>query len=196
MRLAWGAALTAMMVMGATDYAAAARVSTSTKTYSISGKTGDQLLKSMNRRGPKHGFLSRAIAQTAYQIDWDVQIGVERGNCRLRRATPIMKMTYTYPQPSDSLSPEMRRRWNTFMVGVRKHELQHGAYATQMANAAERSLRGIRVANDPTCRKTTALMKQRVQAVYETYEAKQIVFDQREHRRNGNIHRLINQLTR
>lgn len=196
MRFPWRAVLATTLLLGAAEFAVAANVRTTTKHYAIGGATGDQLLKSMNRRGPKHGFLSRAIAQTAYQIDWDVKIGLEGGNCRLRRATPNMKMTYTYPQPSDNLSPAMRGRWSRFMVGVRKHEAQHGTYARQMAGAAERSLRGLRVANDPTCRKTTALMRKRVQDIYEAYEAKQIVFDQREHRQNGNIYRLIQQLTK
>lgn len=80
------------------------------------------------------------------------------------------------------------------MAGVRKHEQRHGRYAVRMVNAAERSLSGMKTANDPNCRKLGAEIKRRVSSVYETYEAKQIVFDRREHRENGNIHRLIKRL--
>lgn len=194
MRLAWGAALAAGAILCATGIAGAASISTTTKTYAISGKTGAGLLLSMNKRGPKHGFLTRAIAQTQYQIEWDVKLGVQNGACTVTRARPRMAMSYTYPQPSENLTPDLRRRWNRFMVGVRAHEQQHGRYATQMVNAAERSVRGVRVPNDPNCRKASALIKKRVANIYEDYEAKQIVFDKREHRENGNIHRLIQRL--
>lgn len=194
MRLAWGAALSGVVLLGATNLAVAAAISTTTKSYGISGRTGTALLQSMNKRGPKHGFLSRAIAQTQYQIEWDVKIGADRGTCRLARATPHIRIAYTYPQPSERLSPDLRRRWDRFMAGVRKHEQQHGRYAIQMVNAAERAVRGVRVSNDPNCRKAGAEIRRRVQAVYEQYEAKQIVFDRREHRENGNIHRLIRRL--
>lgn len=196
MRLAWGAALAATVVCGTGNLASAASISVETKTYAIAGNTGMTLLQSMNKRGPKHGFLSRAIAQTQYQIKWDVKTQARNGTCFLTRATPRMDMTYTYPQPSEKLPPDLRRRWNTFMAGVRKHEQQHGRYAIQMVNVAERSIRGVKTPNDPNCRKTGAYIKKRVAEIYEEYEAKQIVFDHREHRDHGNIHRMVTKLAK
>lgn len=191
MKLAWSVAL-GLAGLAATDLpAAAASIAVTTKTYPVAGRSGEDLLRSMNKRGPKHGFLSRAIAQTQYTIEWDVKVDTQGGACRLRRAAASMKLSYTYPQPSDALTPAMRRKWNTFMVGVRKHEEHHGTLARQMVDRAERSVAGLRLPDDPGCRKTTALVKQRVAAVYLEYEAKQIVFDKREHREGGNIYRLI-----
>lgn len=197
MQLAWGAALTGLIVLGATGIAdAAGSVSVGNKTYAVSGKTGAAMLSSMNRRGPKHGFLSRAIAQTQYRVDWDVKFKIKNGSCVVARAHPRMKILYTFPEPSDAISPDLRKRWKVFMVGVRKHEEQHGRFARQMLAAAERSAYGVKVPGDATCRKTGAEIKRRVASVYEEYEAKQIVFDRREHKQNGNIHRLIKVLTK
>jgi predicted secreted Zn-dependent protease len=171
-------------------------ITVKTKTYGIGGKTGKDLLLSMNRSGPKHGFLSRAIAQTQYKTNWDVKIEVDEGTCRLIYARPSLAITYSYPRPSDNLSPAMRKRWQVFMAGVVKHEEQHGRYAIQMIRTAEKAVAGIRFANDPQCRKAGAEIKRRVARIYENFEAKQVVFDRREHKDNGNIERLIRRLVR
>ncbi len=42
--------------------------------------------------------------------------------CRVVRAQPVLSITYAYPQPGRSMSPEMTRRWQRFMVGVKQHE--------------------------------------------------------------------------
>ena len=191
MKLAWSVALGVAAVTATDLPAAAASIATTIKTYPVAGRSGEELLRSMNKHGPKHGFLSRAIAQTQYTIEWDVKVDTRGANCRLQRARAIMQMTYTYPKPSSNLTPAMRRKWDAFMAGVRKHEENHGTLARQMVNRAERSVAGLRVANDPNCRKTTALVKERVAAIYLEYEAKQVVFDKREHREGGNIYRLI-----
>lgn len=165
-----------------------------TRTYSISGDTGEELLASMQRKGPRHGFLSRAIAQTAYTVKWDAKVATDGKSCRVIRAKPILDMTYSFPEPSERLSPQMRPRWATFMVGVRKHEGQHGAMARAMVRAAESAVKSVRMADDPDCRKTGREVKLRADAIYETYEARQRAFDMREHRDKGNIERLIRAL--
>ena len=50
------------------DANAAVSIKIKTATYPISGKNGIDLLDAMDRRGPKHGFLTRAIAQTSYTV--------------------------------------------------------------------------------------------------------------------------------
>ena len=60
------------------DADASVSIKTKTATYSISGKDGNALLDAMDRRGPKHGFLTRAIAQTSYTITWDDRLEGER----------------------------------------------------------------------------------------------------------------------
>ena len=52
--------------------ARAASVESKTVTYPISGSNGSELLDAMDRHGPKHGFLTRAIAQTSYTITWAI----------------------------------------------------------------------------------------------------------------------------
>lgn len=173
---------------------AADKVSIKTKTYSISGKTGAELYASMVRYGPRHGLLSRAIAQTSYKVDWDAKLVADAGVCRVAAAKPTLALTYAYPKPSSDLSPVVRQRWAKFMVGVRKHEETHGRLARQMVAAAALSVKDLQTAGDPTCRKTRAEVKRRASKVYALYEAKQIQFDKAEHRDRGNIDGLIRSL--
>lgn len=162
-----------------------------TKHYSIAGSTGLQLYASMVKRGPRHGFTSRAIAQTAYTVEWDAEVQSVAGSCRVVAARPTVSITYTYPKLAGAVSPGLQKRWNRFMAGVRKHEEKHGRIARQMVDEAVRSVRGLKMAGDPNCRKTRAEIKRRAKQTYTRYEAQQVLFDKVEHKDGGAIDRLI-----
>jgi len=183
--------VTAAAMAAGTALAGAEQVKVKTRTYAVSGANGADLYQSMVRRGPRHGFVSRAIAQTSYTVEWQAEVVSSANACRVVRAQPVLSITYTYPQPSRSMSAEMRGRWQRFMTGVKKHEEKHGAIASEMVRAAEASVKGLRVKNDPSCRKTRVEVKKRADKIYAAYEARQIAFDAREHRDGGNIDRLI-----
>ncbi|MGE0283178.1 MAG: DUF922 domain-containing protein [Rhizobiaceae bacterium] len=175
----------------ATTIAAAEQVKVNTKTYTIAGANGAELYQSMVRRGPRHGFVSRAIAQTSYTVEWQAEVVAAGRSCRVVRALPILSITYTYPQPSRPLSSAMSRRWQRFMAGVKKHEQRHGSIAREMVRAAETAVKGLKMDNDPGCRKTRVEVKKRADKIYAGYEARQLKFDAAEHRDGGNIDKLI-----
>lgn len=180
------------LALCATAANAGERVKVNTKFYSINGATGAQLYSSMVKRGPRHGLTSRAIAQTAYQVNWDAEVQpLANGTCRVVNAKPAISITYTYPKPAERLTAGVQRRWSRFMAEVRKHEEIHGRIARQMVAEAVREIRGLKYADDGSCKKTRREMKRRADAVYAKYEAKQIAFDKAEHRDSGNIDRLI-----
>ena len=170
---------------------AAGGVTSKTTYYSIPGANGMQLYLSMVKRGPRHGLLSRAIAQTSYRVAWDAQVEWANGVCRVTSARPTLSITYAYPKPTERISPQVKARWNRFMAGVRRHEETHGRLARQMVDAAYKSVRGLKIAGDTSCRKTQREMKRRANATYALYEARQVRFDEVEHRDGGNIDRLI-----
>ena len=159
--------------------------------YEIAGKTGAALLEAMERRGPKHGFLTRAIAQTRYSVGWDMMWAERNRTCRVKKADARLSMTYTFPLLTGDVSPQLRKRWTRFMKGVVKHEETHGTIARQMVRAAELSIAGLATSNDPACRKARAEAKRRVEKVYAQYERRQILFDLKEHGEGGNVERLV-----
>ena len=197
MRLAWASVL-ALSACAASACAAIAdvKVTEARKSYAIAGTTGAALLDAMDRKGPKHGFLTRAIAQTRYSVSWTIEWGETSSACRVKTADGELAITYTFPRAEGPLSPDMKRRWDKFLVGVRKHEEMHGALARQMVKAAERSVARLTIRNDPGCRKSRTEVKRRMAAVYADYEARQIRFDQKEHREGGRVEGLIAGLTR
>lgn len=172
---------------------AGAKVLVKTRTYAVAGDNGVALVKAMDRSGPRHGFMTRAIAQTSYTVDWNLQVRTTHKTCRLARAVPTLHLTYTFPKAS-ALSPGLSKRWKRFLAGVHRHEKMHGRIATQMVNAAARSISGLTVANDPTCNKARREARRRIDAVYARYEAKQGAFDKREHADGGKVEKLVDAL--
>ena len=172
------------------------RVTEKTGSYAISGRSGAALLDAMDRRGPKHGFLTRAIAQTRYAMSWRIEWGESSRSCRVRRLDGTLAITYTYPRVTGRLPGGLHRKWSRFLAGVQKHEQVHGRLARQMARAAEKSVGRIEVANDPGCRKARLEAKRQMSAVYADYEARQLGFDSKEHRSGGPVEHLIEELIR
>jgi predicted secreted Zn-dependent protease len=162
--------------------------------YEVTGQSGTALLDAMDRRGPKHGFLTRAIAQTRYSVGWNIVWAQKNGACRVKQANARLSMTYTYPVLDGDVPLHLRKQWVRFMKGVVRHEETHGNIARQMVSAAERSVSGLAFANDPACRNAKAEAKRRVDRIYAKYEMRQVIFDRKEHGEGGNVEALVTAL--
>ncbi|MDX8481189.1 DUF922 domain-containing protein [Mesorhizobium sp. VK24D] len=191
MRLAVLTCLVAMGALCAPQASAGTRVLVQTHTYDIAGNSGAALIEAMDSKGPKHGFMTHAIAQTAYTVDWELGVVQDQGSCRIRQANGTLNLTYTFPRVASLVTPALKKRWNQFFAGVRAHEETHGRVAREMMRVTERSITGITVADDPSCYKTRSEARRRIQAAYAEYEAKQNAFDAREHRDGGHVEHLI-----
>jgi predicted secreted Zn-dependent protease len=191
MRLAAWILAGALGVLTAGGAVAGVKVSVETNTYSISGRTGEELIRSMDRRGPRHGFTARAIAQTRYVVGWEFEWAMQGRTCRLRDATGTLDVTYSYPKLTGVATRDLKRRWDRFLVGVYAHEEMHGRIARDMVRAADKSLKGLSARNDPNCRRAATEAKRRVEKVYAIYEAKQAEFDRREHKDGGNVENML-----
>lgn len=189
----WASIVCVGLALGATSADAGTRVSARTQSYEISGKTGAALLDDMDRRGPRQGFLTRAIAQTSYSLSWTIEWAETRSACRVSSVDGVVDITYTYPA-AKGLSPALERRWNRFLSGVRRHERVHGDIARQMARAIERSVSRVYVGDDRGCRKARAQTKRIMAEITDDHEARQRRYDLREHREGGAVERLIDQL--
>ncbi|TIX22839.1 DUF922 domain-containing protein [Mesorhizobium sp.] len=193
MRLAVLAYLVAIGAVCGSAQAASAgtRVLVMTRTYDITGITGLALMQAMDHKGPKHGFMTHAIALTGYTVDWDLDAGQDNGVCRMRRANGTLNLFYTFPRVASTATPALRKRWTRFFAGVRAHEETHGRIAREMMRATERSISGLRIADDRSCDKTRREAQRRIKATYAAYEAKQLAFDAREHRDGGRVEHLV-----
>ncbi|ETA72103.1 MULTISPECIES: DUF922 domain-containing Zn-dependent protease [Mesorhizobium] len=190
--------LTCLVAIGALfapQASAGTRAVIQTLTYDVTGSSGAALVDAMDRKGPRHGFMTHAIATTAYTVDWDLDAGQGNGFCRIRGVNGTLNLSYTFPHLAPPATPALKRRWNRFFAGVRAHEETHGRIAREMMRATEKSITGLRIANDPSCYKARREAQLRIRAVYAEYEAKQNAFDRREHSSGGHVEHLIAALT-
>lgn len=193
------AVLTCLVMFGglcgiAPEAEAGTKVVVTTRSYDIAGTTGAALVEAMNRKGPKHGFMTRAIADTAYVVNWNLDVDRDGGVCRLRGADGTMELTYTFPRLASPPTAKLERRWRRFLAGVYAHEHHHGQIAKAMMRATDKSIAGLALADNWFCTATHREARRRIDAVYAQYEAKQNAFDAREHRDGGHVDRMVRAL--
>ena len=178
-------------VVLASTIAARADVSVKTKYYDIKGKTGLELFYDMNRKGPRHGFLTKAIAQTQFKTDIKGDLVHSNGVCRTKGAEMVMQITYVYPRPVDKLDSSLARRWKKFQASNIVHEETHGRLAKKMVADVNRTMRGFKLADGQSCRKANAMLMKDLSRIIVAYNKSQVDFDKREHRDNGPVEKSV-----
>lgn len=165
------------------------------QTYPITGDSGVDLYASIGERGPKIGKEVRAIAHTNFKLTWTRDYRPQPdGACTLVSARPKLIITYTLPKPASTLSPELRKKWDVFFAGVRKHELVHGVIITDMVKEIERVSVGLSVANDPQCAKIRTELTAKLGEISKAQQKRSSDYDRMEMSEGGNVHQLILQL--
>ncbi|MGH6805642.1 MAG: DUF922 domain-containing Zn-dependent protease [Ensifer adhaerens] len=160
-------------------------------SYAISGQTGAELYASIGERGPKVGGLVRAIAHTDFKLTWTRKYEPQGNACTLVSATPKLIITYTLPKPSRPLQGAMAQNWETFVSGVRRHELVHGDFIKDLVKAIESTSVGLSVDADPNCRKIRTELTRRLGELSVAQRQRSRDFDRVELSDGGNIHQLI-----
>lgn len=192
MRLFWSAAMGLMAAMASVGVTHGKPIiKEKTEFYAIRGYTGVELLPDMNRRGPRHGFLRKAIAQTRYTATPRGDLVHRDGVCRAEGAGIRLDMTFVYPKPSHRLPPDLDRRWRIFQADNIRHEQVHGRIARQMAVELDRVLAGFSMKDRSGCWRSFRRLKAQTEAIYSRYEKMQNEFDAREHRDGGAVEKSV-----
>ncbi|MDP3896787.1 MAG: DUF922 domain-containing protein [Mesorhizobium sp.] len=173
----------------------APKISTKSTKFDVSGATGAAILQDLDRRGPKHGFMTRAIAQTRYTMNSEADWKHDGTNCVVTRPLVRLDITYIYPNLAGPVPPALRARWHGFMASVKKHEETHGRIARDMAVAAEAAIGQMKVKDGKSCGRFHAEMKRKVASIVAEYEQRQRSFDAVEHKDGGHIQSIIKKLT-
>lgn len=179
--------LLVVLAVPAADALAAPRITTKTQYYAISGKTGVELIRQMNRKGPRHGFLRKAVAQTRYSVKSESEFVHKDGICRTHKAGARMKVTIVYPRISNTISARLKSKWAYFMKDTVRHEEAHVRIATEMVTVLDRKLRRFAMKDRSNCRNAARRLRREVQSIYDEYGKKQKDFDAREHRKGGPV---------
>jgi predicted secreted Zn-dependent protease len=161
------------------------------QAYSVAGKTGAELYASIGERGPKVGNAGRAIALTNFKLTWTRKYEPQGNACVLAVARPKLIITYVLPKPAQRLPAPVARNWDTFISGVRQHELVHGDLIKDMVKKIEAVSVGLSVADDPKCQKIRTELTARLGELSRAQRQQSRDFDRAELSNGGNIHQLV-----
>lgn len=125
------------------------------KYYNVTGKTGRQLFRSIDRRGPKLSRNNHAIATAAYKHRFkNVKTAVKGSNCVVTSADLHVQIVYTYPRWRNRkrASAKLRKTWDQFMARVEKHEKSHGRIYREYARQLHKLMHGLKGRTSKGCK--------------------------------------------
>lgn len=189
------AAMAGGMLLAISQADAEPRITFAFEEYQVSGRTGAEIMTQIHRKGPRHGPMSRAIAQTRYGLDYGYRTEQAEGACRVAMPWVHLDIIHVYPQIPSETGPELRARWETFMQGVRAHEKGHADLAVEMARAAEIALQSFRQPASAGCARLKRDVDRMIRRIFATFERRQALYDRIEHRQDGPVARIIARLT-
>jgi len=116
-----------------------------TKFYTVKGRTGRDIYRSIGLRSKRGSGIQHAIATTTSSISVkNVKTAVRRSRCVVVSADVRLKLTYRYPRwKARGASKKVRSAWANFYKHALKHEKVHGniskKYAKRMHTALLRT---------------------------------------------------------
>ncbi|MEL6752303.1 MAG: DUF922 domain-containing protein [Pseudomonadota bacterium] len=170
-----------------------------TKTYTISGKNGQELSRSIVKKGLKAVNTRHAIATTQTRLRIrNVKTAIRRNRCVVTDVDVDLSLTYTYPRWVDrnKASPRIRKAWDKFYAQVVRHEEQHGRIAKDFARDVSKLVKRAsgRVSRD--CKDFGLTQRRKLERAASRSARRHARFDRREGRAFSRVRRLQRSLLR
>jgi predicted secreted Zn-dependent protease len=149
-----------------------------TNYYTVTGSNLREIRHSMDRSRPrKDGQAFDGL--TAWQIQWQMNLMSNRGECRCASFTTRTSITMTLPRwaaPTNAPAT-VRSAWQRYIRALEQHEVGHGQFA--LAAAAEMHKRIKDAGTDPSCEDLRNTVNGMARAVMEEFRQKEREYDQR-----------------
>lgn len=159
--------------------------------YRVSGNSGIELYRSIGENGPNVG-VGRVIAYTDFKLLWSRDYRPQPdGSCKLVTARPSLTITYRLPKASGDMSAATKRKWETFIDGVTRHEKVHGEFIVDLVKAIEAVSVGLSAPADPKCQKVRAALQGKLGPLSDEQRRRSRDFDRVEMSDGGNVHNLV-----
>lgn len=170
------------------------------KYYTVTGKTGVDLYKSMVKNGPDHGGNKRnVLASTSFKFDFKNDAFTIRGNrCILTNLDIVVDVTYTYPRwrGSKSASAATRKAWKNFEKAAVIHEKEHVKITRKFAKDYEKALMKSRRKASDDCAKQTVGELFRTSYQIRKHERLHKRFDKRDLGKRGRGYKALLELVK
>ena len=180
-----GFALTALLAWSvATPADARVRVKERTTFYSVSGKDGRAIYRSIRRRGPA-ARRGHAVASTTTRTTVrNLRAGVRGRRCVIESFDVDIDITYRLPRwrGDRRASRRVRRAWKEFAARARRHENEHGRISKLYAKRLERALRRVSDGVSRGCRNFERKALRTFEKVQQDADRRHARFDRREGR--------------
>lgn len=168
-------------------------ITSSTRYYTIAGRSPPEFANEMSRRGPYSSQHRRRVWATAARtMRYQIERRRKGGRCRITRAKVWMKIDYTLPKlRKRGVRASARRSWTKMYKILSSHEKVHGRYYTQLARTTHASLRKLRPAR--SCRSldvAAARLVKRLSAQNQAINDRFDRTDQRNYRRMERIYSM------
>ena len=169
-----------------------------TRYYTVSGKTGAQLLASIGRRGSRGAGARHAIATTQIAMQTKVKPVIRGSRCVYANTTVILNLTYRYPRWKGErrASPRVRKAWKQFLARVVAHERNHGRIAKKYAARIDREFRRTSRSVRSGCADRGGRQARRFARLMAAHDREHRRFDRRESRASARVRRLQRALGR
>ncbi|MGI9372201.1 MAG: DUF922 domain-containing protein [Hyphomicrobiales bacterium] len=161
------------------------KVSTSYKSYSVPGKSAQQLFAHMSRYGP-HANGAPALATTAANFSHGAKLRRGKG-CKLTSYQVSMKFVITLPKARNksAMPPKLRKRWGQFAAHAKWHEQQHRKIWIRCARKIEKRVRALRPQR--SCETAWAKARDIASQELERCDVKHAAFDRKESKRASKL---------
>ncbi|MEE9376271.1 MAG: DUF922 domain-containing protein [Rhizobiaceae bacterium] len=168
------------------------RISERTKYYSVSGRNGKQLFKSIIRRGPKLKSTGHAIATTRTKIDIkNVKVAIKGRRCVVK-ADVRVSLLYTFPKwrGNKRASKKLKGNWDKFFHQVKRHEATHGRISREYARQLHKKINRLTGRVSKGCSDFGRRSKRSIRLIQKSFLNRHRNFDRREGRSSARIRRL------
>ncbi len=189
----------AMALLPVFQVQAKVTVSERVKYFKISGKTGKQLFKQIRRRAPAELRRKNWMAATYASYNFkNMKIGVKGDRCVITSSNIHLKLTYHYPKWSGNKgsSKNVRKHWDMFSKGLKRHEKVHGRIYREMLQAIDKEVRAIRGNSSDDCRRYVKAIERKITAIEKRYDRKQDAFDRKENQSRSQISKIETALSK
>ncbi len=128
-------------------------VKSKTDYYLVSGKTTDQIRSSINRNTPVHENGTIYDARTDWFVEWNFLWNQSNASCTITKIRTEVNIQFILPklQTLGTLPKNLRRKWETYMQALLRHEDGHMNIGIRAANEIERKI--LNMTSRRTCNK-------------------------------------------
>lgn len=151
--------------------------------YNITGKTGEQLHKSMRKNASKRINIKHTLAATVPDMSIkNIKADVVGRHCIIKKADVFLTITYILPKwnGKKKAKKSVVKSWDKFNKLLLRHEKKHGKITIEGAKSFHKELRRLKGKVSKKCKDFGSSAERRFEKVGKALAVRQRAFDRRE----------------